>query len=67
MQKKDSKISVSVVAMFVVILLIVAMAFLTNADSVQQTFWSLVPPVIAIALALIPVRCSTRATALRER
>ena len=53
MQKKDSKISVSVVAMFVVILLIVAMAFLTNADSVQQTFWSLVPPVIAIALALI--------------
>ena len=29
------------------------MAFLTNADSVQQTFWSLVPPVIAIALALI--------------
>ena len=43
MQKKDSKISVSVVAMFVVILLIVAMAFLTNADSVQQTFclWSL--------------------------
>ena len=55
MQKKDSKISVSVVAMFVVILLIVAMAFLTNADSVQQTFWSLA------------VRCSTRATALRER
>ena len=53
MQKKDSKISVSVVAMFIVILLIVAMAFLTNADSVQQTFWSLVPPVIAIALALI--------------
>ena len=39
--------------MFIVILLIVAMAFLTNADSVQQTFWSLVPPVIAIALALI--------------
>ena len=53
MQKNDSKISVSVVAMFIVILLIVAMAFLTNADSVQQTFWSLVPPVIAIALALI--------------
>ena len=39
--------------MFIVILLIVAMAFVTNADSVQQTFWSLVPPVIAIALALI--------------
>ena len=54
MQKNDSKISVSVVAMFIVILLIVAMAFVTNADSVQQTFWSLVPPVIAIALALEP-------------
>ena len=53
MQKNESKISVSVVAMFIVILLIVAMAFLTNADSVQQTAWSLVPPVIAIALALI--------------
>ena len=53
MQKNESKISVSVVAMFIVILLIVAMAFLTNANSVQQTAWSLVPPVIAIALALI--------------
>ena len=39
--------------MIVVILMIVAMAFLTTADSVQQSFWSLVPPVIAIALALI--------------
>ena len=53
MQKNESKISVSVVAMFIVILLIVAMAFLTNANSVQQSAWSLVPPVIAIALALI--------------
>ena len=53
MEKKDSKISVSVVAMAVVILLIVAMAFMTKADTVQQTAWSLVPPVIAIALALI--------------
>ena len=53
MEKKDSKISVSVVAMAVVIILIVAMAFMTKADTVQQTAWSLVPPVIAIALALI--------------
>ena len=53
MQNNEKKISVSVVAMFIVILLIVAMAFLTNANSVQQTAWSLVPPVIAIALALI--------------
>ena len=53
MQKKDSKISVSLIAMCVVVILIVAMAFMTNAESVQQTAWSLVPPVIAIALALI--------------
>ncbi len=53
MQNNEKKISVSVVAMFIVILLIVAMAFLTNANSVQQSAWSLVPPVIAIALALI--------------
>ena len=53
MEKKESKISVSVISMAVVIALIILMAFLTNADSVQQTAWSLVPPVIAIALALI--------------
>ena len=53
MQNNEKKISVSVVAMFIVILLIVAMAFLTNANSVQQSAWSLVPPVCAIALALI--------------
>lgn len=53
MQKKESKISVSLIAMFVVVALIIAMAFLTNAESVQQTAWSLVPPIIAIALALI--------------
>ena len=53
MQKKESKISVSLIAMCVVIALIVIMAFVTNAESVQQSAWSLVPPVIAIALALI--------------
>ena len=53
MQKKESKISVSLIAMFVVVALIIAMAFLTNAETVQQTAWSLVPPIIAIALALI--------------
>ena len=53
MQKKESKISVSLIAMFVVVALIIVMAFLTNAETVQQTAWSLVPPIIAIALALI--------------
>ncbi len=53
MQKKESKISISLIAMFVVVALIIVMAFLTNAESVQQTAWSLVPPIIAIALALI--------------
>ena len=53
MQKNDSKISVSVVAMFIVILLIVAMAFLTNADSVCSS-------------VSLPVRCSTRVIISRE-
>ena len=39
MQKKESKISVSLIAMFVVVALIIAMAFLTNAETVQQTAW----------------------------
>ena len=53
MQKKESKFSISLIAMCIVVILIIAMAFMTNAESVQQTAWSLVPPVIAIALALI--------------
>ncbi len=42
------KIAFAVVAVF----LIVA-ACVTTADSVQKTFWALVPPIIAIGLALV--------------
>ncbi len=36
----------------VVLVVMIIAAFSTNAETVQQTFWALVPPVIAIALAL---------------
>lgn len=40
-----------IIAVMVVILIIAAAT--TTADSVQQTFWALVPPLIAIILALV--------------
>ena len=44
---------ISTIAVIVVIAFMVIAAFVTSADTVQQTFWSLIPPIIAIALALI--------------
>ena len=43
----------SLTAIAVVLVFIVVAGFITTADTVQQTAWALVPPVIAIALALI--------------
>ena len=43
----------SLTAIAVVLVFIVVAGFITTADAVQQTAWALVPPVIAIALALI--------------
>ena len=43
----------SMVALLVVVLIIVVSKFMTTADSVQETAWSLLPAVIAISLALI--------------
>ena len=40
------------VGIIVVLVVMIIAAFSTNAETVQQTFWALVPPVIAIALAL---------------
>jgi len=40
-------------AIVVVVAFLVIAGFITTADSVQLSFWSLVPPIIAIALALI--------------
>ena len=53
MERKELKISVSLAATIAVAAIIFLMAFVTSADSVQQSFWSLIPPIIAIALALI--------------
>ena len=43
----------SMIALVVVLLIVVVSKFLTTPDSVQQSAWSLLPPVIAISLALI--------------
>lgn len=52
MKEKSNRLW-SLTAISVVILFLIAARFLTTAESVQQSFWALVPPIIAIALALI--------------
>lgn len=42
-----------VLAIIIVAIVIVAAGFLTTAESVQKSPWALLPPVIAIALALV--------------
>lgn len=49
-KKKTSK--ATWIVLIVVIALMLVAAFTTTADSVQQTIWSLVPPIVAISLAL---------------
>lgn len=49
-KKKSGKATWLVMAAVVVILLVAA--FTTTAESVQQSFWALVPPIVAISLAL---------------
>ena len=49
---KKKGIVIGIAAAIVVIIMIVA-AVTTTADSVQQSFWALVPPIIAIVLALV--------------
>ncbi len=52
MGKKKSRL-LSYAAILCVAIFIVIAGFITDADSVQQSGWALIPPVIAIALALI--------------
>ncbi len=52
MNEKSNRLA-SLAAMGAVIVFLIAAKFLTTADTVQQSFWALVPPLIAIALALI--------------
>ncbi len=52
MQKKMRRL-LPALAILIVAAIIVIAGFVTDAESVQQSAWSLLPPVIAIALALI--------------
>jgi Na+/H+ antiporter NhaC len=52
-KKSDLQKTINIVALTVVAGVIIAAKFVTNADTVQESFWALVPPIIAIVLALI--------------
>lgn len=49
---KNKKVLTTALAGVVVVIFLIAAAFLTDADTVQGTFWALTPPIIAIVLAL---------------
>ena len=52
-KNKELQKTINIVALTVVVLVIIVAAFVTDETSVQQSAWALVPPVIAIVLALI--------------
>lgn len=52
MKNKKKGIAIAI-AMACVVVFLIAAANMTTAESVQSSFWALVPPIIAIALALI--------------
>lgn len=52
-KKKDRSVPLTVVVILGVVLVLVIAALTTTADSVKETGWSLLPPIIAIALALV--------------
>ena len=52
-KKSDLQKTINIVALTVVAGVVIAAKFVTNADTVQESFWALVPPIIAIVLALI--------------
>ncbi len=51
-EKKKFRYGTAVILLIIVAIMLVA-AFTTNEKTVQQSFWALVPPIIAITLALI--------------
>ncbi len=53
MERKERKVSVTLAAVVAILIFLVIAALVTNAESVQQTAWALVPPIIAISLALV--------------
>ena len=52
-EKGKSKLGGPIVAFICVILFLIIAANVTSPDTVQNSFWALVPPVIAIGLALV--------------
>ena len=53
MENKTRTVRVTVAAFVAVIIFLVIAKFVTTPESVQQSFWSLIPPIIAIILALV--------------
>lgn len=50
--KKKKNSTATLIVLLIVIALMLVAAFTTTAESLQQTIWALVPPVVAISLAL---------------
>lgn len=50
--KKKKNSTATLIVLLIVIALMLVAALTTTAESVQQTIWALVPPVVAISLAL---------------
>lgn len=53
MEKKTRTVRVTIAAFLAVLIFLIISAFVTTSESVQQSFWSLIPPLIAIILALV--------------
>ena len=50
--KEERKKIISLISVGAVLLFLVVAYFTTTEDTVQESFWSLLPPLIAIVLAL---------------
>ena len=53
MENKTRTVRVTIAAFVAVVISLAISAFVTTPESVQQSFWSLIPPIIAIILALV--------------
>ena len=52
-KSKKSRAIGGAIAIAAIIVLMIIAALTTNSDTVKNTFWALVPPIVAIGLALI--------------
>ena len=53
MENKTRTVRVTIAAFVAVVIFLAISAFVTTPESVQKSFWSLIPPIIAIILALV--------------